>query len=366
MATRASLERIVDGRIWAEFCDQLKETGAAVLREGTPADPLTRAEGWRYLTRLLRAGLDSALEFGDPRLPGFYQLSNEVIKIGNDNPDNIYHNTTISGRYEYRITGNRGTVPFLSFGTKAGSYASTGEMIPTGQVEAEQLEIAPGGDFELHVSCREHPGNWLPMKPESSMLLVRQTFLDRPSEEPAQYRIECLDPPEDTRLDLDSFEERLFSSLEFVKGTANLFVDWMEGYEKHLNQLPSDDQARCQAAGGDRTIHYFQSYWRLEEDQALIVEARKIPDCTTWNLQLSDYWMQSLDYRHHRIHVNKHSAHYEDDGGVRIVIAHRDPGPSWPNWLTTQGHREGGMLFRWVQADEHPPLETRVVHFAEL
>ena len=138
MATKDSLQRIVDGRVWADFCDQLKEAGEAVLREGTPDDPLTRAEGWRYLTRLLRAGLDSTFEFGNPRLPGFYQLSNDVIKIGNDNPDNIYHNTTISGRYDYRITGTRGTVPFLSFGTKAGGYGSTGAMVPTGQVEAEQ------------------------------------------------------------------------------------------------------------------------------------------------------------------------------------------------------------------------------------
>ena len=295
MGREDSLQRIVDGRTWSAFCDRLKQTGEAVLREGTPSDPLTRAEGWRYLTRLVRAGLDSVLEFGDPRLPGFYQLSNEVIKIGNDNPDNIYHNSTISGRYEYRITGSRGGVPFLSFGTKAGGYGSTGEMVPTGQVEADQLEIAADGSFELRVSCREQSGNWLPMQPETSMLIVRQTFLDRPNEEPAHYRIECLDPPEDTQLDPESFEERLFASLDFVEGTANLFVDWMQDYEKHLNQLPSDDQARCQAAGGDRTIHYLQSYWRLADDEALIVEAPKIPACTTWNLQLSDYWMQSLD-----------------------------------------------------------------------
>ncbi len=35
---------------------------------------------------------------------------NETIKIGNDNPDNCYFNTTIDGRHDYVITGNRGTV----------------------------------------------------------------------------------------------------------------------------------------------------------------------------------------------------------------------------------------------------------------
>jgi hypothetical protein len=92
----------------------------------------------------------------------------------------------------------------------------------------------------------------------------------------------------------------------------------------------------------------------------------RIPECATWNLQISNYWMESLDYRYLKIHVNKHTAHYEPDGSVRIVLAHRDPGPRFQNWLTTAGHLEGGMLFRWVEAKEHPPVETRLVKLDEL
>ena len=77
--------------------------------------------------------------------------------------------------------------------------------------------------------------------------------------------------------------------------------------------------------------------------------------------------MESLDYRHHRIHVNKHTAHYEPNGGVRIVLAHADPGPGFPNWLETCGHDCGGMLFRWIDADgDHPPVRTRVIKLADL
>ena len=61
--------------------------------------------------------------------------------------------------------------------------------------------------------------------------------------------------------------------------TSNLFIDWMEIYDaKHLNQLPSDDQERCQRAGGDANIHYLQSYWKLDPDEALVIEADRIPD----------------------------------------------------------------------------------------
>ncbi len=366
MSHDAAVPRVLDGRVWEDFCEGLKRVGRVVMAEGCPATPLDRAEGYRYLTRLLRAGLESRLEYGDPRFPGFYQLSNETIKIGNDNPDNLYQNCTISGRYAYRITGTRGTVPYLSLGTKAGGYGSTGRMEPTGQLDAEDLQVGPRGELEIQVACEPRPGNWLPMTPESSMLIVRQTFADRRREEPARLRIERLGERVEARLTPDELAAGLQGALAFVQGTAELFVSWMEGYAAHTNQLPADDQEKCQRAGGDARIHYFQSRWRLAADEALLVEAPVIPECEGWNFQLSNFWMESLDYRHHRIHVNQHTATYEADGSVRIVVAHRDPGPSWPNWLETVGHREGGMLFRWIGARSHPPVHTRVVSFEEL
>jgi hypothetical protein len=239
-------------------------------------------------------------------------------------------------------------------------------MEPTGQIEIADMEIEPDGGFELVASCEEHPGNWLPMKPETTALIVRQTFLDRSREEAARMRIECLNPEGSSALDPETLEQKLASAVAFVRGTSNLFVDWMSGYESHVNELPPDDQAKCQAAGGDSKIFYLQSRWRLADDEALLVRAPVIPECESWNFQVSNYWMESLDYRYHRTHVNKHSAVPGEDGSVTIVVAHGDPGPKYPNALETAGHREGGMLFRWIGAASHPPVETRVVKFAEL
>ena len=57
--------------------------------------------------------------------------------------------------------------------------------------------------------------------------------------------------------------------------------------------------------------------------------------------------MESLDYRYHNICINKHSATYEPDGSVRVVVSHRDPG--LPNWIETADHREGTMCWRWYR-----------------
>ncbi|WP_101760593.1 DUF1214 domain-containing protein [Oceanicoccus sp. KOV_DT_Chl] len=357
---------IVDGSAWANFCDSLKEAGDIILRSETPNDVFNRAEGYRYLTRLLRAGLESNIESSDPRFPRFFQLANETIKIGNDNPDNIYQNVNLDGRLDYRITGTRGTVPYISFGTKAGSYATTGTMEPSGQLEVGDMQINEDGTFEIIVSSTKQEGNWLPMREDTSNMVVRQTFNDRNKEVPAELHIECISARENNYLQPLAFIEQLNRSVNFVKGTANLFVDWMEIYREHINKLPSDNQLRCQQAGGDASIHYFQSFWKLAPDEALVVTAKKIPNCSTWNFQLSNYWMESLDYRYYTISVNKHSASYNADGSVTIVVAHSNPGEKYPNWLNTTGHDQGGMLFRWIEADDHPPVDAEVVKFADL
>ena len=62
-------QRIVSGQSWEEFCDTLKAAGASLRFPGAPRDPFNQAEGYRYLSRLVRAGLEGFLEDADPRAP---------------------------------------------------------------------------------------------------------------------------------------------------------------------------------------------------------------------------------------------------------------------------------------------------------
>ncbi|MDD9995687.1 MAG: hypothetical protein OXS35_08105, partial [Dehalococcoidia bacterium] len=43
-------ERVVGGQSWNDFCDSLKAAGAALSFPGAPRDPLSQAEGYRYLS----------------------------------------------------------------------------------------------------------------------------------------------------------------------------------------------------------------------------------------------------------------------------------------------------------------------------
>jgi len=362
--TSESFDRAMDGTSWNEFCDTLKAAGAVVLGENTPTDPLDRAEGFRYLSRLTRAALESFLEYSDPLAPALNRPVHETAKIGADNPDNYYMRAAISGKHVYRLYGKRGTVNYLGFGAQSPGVASSGDSAQAGYIEAKDMEIAPDGSFELWLSVEPRPGNWLPLAEDSESLIVRQTFLDRDTETPADLKIERVDGTgRPDPLTPEKLDAGLNSASGLVLGCATLFAGWASGFEEHANELPRFDDSVSMGAGGDPNIAYYHSYWELAPDEALVIEAMP-PECDMWNFQLDNWWMESLDYRFHRVHTNKHIASYEPDGAVRIVVAHEDPG--LPNWIETTGHARGTMCFRWIRAKEHPQPQTRVVEFKDL
>lgn len=365
--TEESIEQqVLDGTLWDEFCDSLKEAGKVVQSAGAPDNAFDRAEGYRYLTRLLRGGLESALEFANSEFPVLRCPAHETIKMGADNPDNHYEATILDPNYDYRIVGTRGTVDYLGFSSVENRYASGGTMATTGFLDSRELSLGDNGEVEILVSRKKQSGNWLPMTEQTNQVNVRQTFQDRENESAAELRIE--------RLDTDGARPEPFSpkalakglkgAVRFVAGTSQLFEQWSESFVPDRNQLPPADQAYCQAIGGDPNIFYFHSYWELAEDEVLVLKADTIPECQNWNFQLDNWWMESLDYRYHRIHFNKHTATYAEDGSATLVISHADPGH--PNWVETAGHARGTMCWRWIGAQQHPLVEAKVVKLNEL
>ena len=360
-------QRVTSGQSWNEFCDSLKAAGAALNFPGAPRDPFGQAEGYRYLSRLTRAGLTAFVEHADPNAPVLHRVIDETTKLGADNPDNFYLTAALDGNYEYKITGRRNDIAYLSFGTQSGNYGQGGGLPPTGYIESDEIDMDPDGGFELVLSSAPQVSNWLPMTPETGTLVVRQTFGDRTTETPADLsieRINCLpDERRPSHLTARDLDEGLKKAGALVLGAPLLFAKWARDFSKHSNELPMFDPDVSLAAGGDPNITYYHSHWALAPDEALLIEATP-PECEHWNFQLNNYWMESLDYRHFTIHTNKHLAHYEADGSVCLIVAHEDPG--LPNWLDTAGHTSGTMCFRWVRAAEHPQPGCRVVKLASL
>lgn len=356
-----SLDRVLTGKVWEDFCDKLKAAGQVILRPEAPATEIDRAEGWRYLTRVTRIGLDMMLECADPDFPSFYSASHTTAKIGGDNPDNLYLNATVEGRRDYRIRGTRGTVHYLSFATRANRYAIDGTMTETGLLDSKDLVFDADGTFEIILSKTPQARNWLQMTEHTNFVNVRQTFLDRSREKPAALTIECIGGPKWPQpLTAEVLDRRLTGVGNFVGGTAKLFADWAQLFQSRPNELLPWDQQMFQKAGGDPTIFYLHGYWRLAPGEALIIES-DVPECVHWNLQLDNHWMESMDYRYLPAHVNKHTAKYNANGSVTVLVGGVE-NVTYPNFLYTAGHTQGSMLLRWVGAKSHPLPRCRVVN----
>jgi hypothetical protein len=366
MGSSTARERIASGQAWDEFCDRLKDAGKIILRPETPASEIDRAEGWRYLGRLTRMALEVCFENSDPDFPNLLNIPNATAKAGADNPDILYFSTSVRGDREYRLRGTRGTVPWLTFTTKALLAGPDGQAVavPTGGLDGRNLVTNPDGTFDIAVSQQARPGNWLALGAKTNMLVVRQVFLDKRHEAPATITIERIGGPAKPRpLSARQADWALKSAAHVLTRIARRYADWSQWYQGIPNTLRTVEGSPLREEATDSNTCYLYGYWSIAADEALVIET-PVPTCESWNFQLNNYWMESLDYRYHRITVNKHSARYNPDGSVTLVIAASDPGAT--NFIETAGHRCGTMVLRWTRAQQQPIPVCRVEKLAAL
>jgi hypothetical protein len=361
--TDGDTERLMSGRAWDDFCERLKKTGRRILEPDFPGSPRDRAEGFRHLTRMVVFGIHWTVEFADPDFPAFYRNDGDLVQWGAPNADNVYIRARIRGDGTYRITGNKGRLHEFVISTHDGDM----HMEKYGVFEertARDLEIAPDGSFEVILSPQAHPGSWMPLHPDVEYVLIRQYLSDWDHDEPGQFLIqkvgneglapEPLEPGRMARM-LDEAAER----------TERAVVYWNEFVARARANAPDNVVGLPRKAqGGAHSIFYGSAFYNLAEDEALLIECGR-PDADYWSFQLNTLgWFESLDIANRQTSLSMHQAHIDDDGELRVVLAHRDPGV--PNWLDTEGRREGTVSYRWVWARNTPTPISQVVKLDEV
>jgi hypothetical protein len=94
---------------------------------------------------------------------------------------------------------------------------------------------------------------------------------------------------------------------------------------------------------------YSMAPYVLGPEEALVITGRW-PKCRCANVSLWNRYLQTYDYAHRQVSLNRAQTALEPDGSYRIVIAHRDPGV--PNWLDTEGRPFGLVFWRFFLPDE--------------
>jgi hypothetical protein len=192
-------------------------------------------------------------------------------------------------------------------------------------------------------------------------MLVRQTMNDRTTEVPAALTLERLDAPGvPPPLDPARVTRGLARAAMQIIGSAETFADLSDRWAAQPNVLHPRDDRMAAESFGDPDLYYAGGYWRLEPNEALVIDVTP-PPCRYWSFLLCNYWTESLEYRYRPIWTNKHRATYRADGSVRIVVAAADPRLPGITWLDTEGHREGTMTLRWLLAETNPVPQPRVV-----
>jgi hypothetical protein len=354
----ATVDDLVSGRAWSHLLDRLGRASDVVLSDDVPRNAADVAAGFRHLLVLLGTGLDQALRSeSDPVLAVRPSGVDAVYKWGMDCPDCIYTGAPLRGGETYRLWGNRGSARYVGLQSMAGMASSANVLL-------DELDLGPDGEVELVLSADRPEGNWLPIAEDATQLVVRHFFYDWDTEVASSLSIERIGPrrdkvarpAEDPRAVV---ARQLIALGDFVVANLDFFLQFSRPDAPNTFLPPLDGTAMGGAAENRPVI----GSWELGPDEALLVEVTP-PQGLYWSFSLGNPWWETIDYGRHQSSLNGHQATVDDDGMVRAVIAHEDPGIA--NWLDTAGHGAGPVILRCVRTETAPVPSTRVIPFADV
>jgi hypothetical protein len=362
---------------WKDFCQRLEAAGDKVFKDYNPATSVNRADGFRFMAQNLGQAFDLGFETKDPRWPEIHPFNTPFCHLGGDAADFTYQQAWIDGACEYRITGNRGTAPFLNFtvyGPHLERQPGTGWPtlhepfgdVPEANIFGQQIETGWDGSFELWVGGPKREKNWLPTTPASRKLFIRQGF-DKWTELPVTMRIERVGGEGSRPLPTaEDMVEAIGWAGRFMSGLMNDWPDHPYQYTParfldFLNRFPPEpaDNAEADKRRGRAVANMA---WALAPDEALILEFDDHDGL--WSVTNMGPFFVSMDYLHRQVSYTPSRAKADRDGKIRLVLAHDDPG--YHNWLDTQGFERGATTYRNLMSEHRTELRTQVVKRADL
>lgn len=353
---------------WRSYVEPLGHVGGRLVELlADPQDPQSRQEMYVHLYSVIAQGY-FGLFYAEAAHPSFWPILNSAFNTLAPNPDDSYYLAPIEGDGVYRISGFRGTVHILSFSIGSGSLFTqgTGSHGPVlADYKADDLQIGQDGSFEVVLSQTRPEGcmgDWWPLDPKASTIMVRQRSYDWLNEVEGRLAIERLDRPAvKPRPSAAELAAKLREIAGWAERNTKRSIEIFNGYREKglINQVFLHGYP-----GGVPTQKYVDGLFDLKPDEALILETEVPMKCLYWNFQLTDELYATIDYVNRQTSLNGHSARLDADGKFRAVISARDPGV--PNWLDTAGYRRGGILGRWQEYSNAPLPTLTKVNVAEV
>lgn len=338
-------------KAWRDFTDALEEAQQLVFGDPEIQTDLEKAEGLRYLTRLITAAALTELEAHDPAYPQFVLLESPWMQYALPNPDCRYLYAALDGRFEYRIFGQRGNSRVFEIQVWEGEIGDFGRLRSADS--ASDFDLGPQGQLEVLLSRTKQGANCMRLPEGTCWVVVREYFYDWDTEEASELFIERQDAqypaPPLTGTDLTDRFQLMVNFLRLVPGYCAKAVEMHRAAERDKVPFPPMTLGRSELGYEDQIgfkgMLYGQGYYQCGPEEAVILEVEP-PDCLYWNFQISSEFFEACEWNVRQTSINGHQAALDADGVFRAVISQHDPGV--PNWLDTAGRLSGLISARYL------------------
>lgn len=347
-----------DGTLWREVARTIEELQKLVHEDPRVNAPILRAEGMRYLTRLIAGVIPLTMDGWDADYPELIRFVTPYIQYGIPAADCCYHMAAVHGDHVYRLHGYRGTSRLFDVESREGH---TAQLAAWKLVDRKcDFALDADGNVDILLSATPQAGNWVRIPEGPGSIVFRQYYYDWLTEQPALMRIERLGasyPP--PPLSPQRVAERLQLLIDWLRNVprACQFAvrEYYEADPSTLKFVPID------FAWAD--LQYGKGSYRCAADEAVLLEVTP-PVAPYWSIQLTSHYWEALDWNWRQTSINGHQAMLDADGKFRAVISHVDPGV--PNWLDAGSHETGLITARYYKAESTPQPQLRTIKLATL
>lgn len=341
---------------WQEACDRLAAIGRRLGDDDFPSAEADRADGIAHMVEQAMCWMGWSVFHADPRRPRFQRQNDLITQWGGPNADNVYRHARVEPGRRYRIRGHMHSCEEFVLAVRAGfmHLPTWGTLF---EITATELGISEGHEFEFLVG----DGTSVPLPEGALSVSIREYYWDWVEDEPATFTIECLDDDAAEpapRRDAASTAAQLREGVDGVVHSTEYWNTYMR--EEAAKGDDNAFQPVFELAKGLDAARYSFCFWDLGPDDALVAEI-EVPPARYWSLQLYDIpWFHLVDVTEHLVSLNHTQARVDDDGVIRAVVSHRDPGV--PNWLDAAGLQRGLFTLRafWTTGEVATPT-TRLV-----
>ncbi len=400
-------EPTLSQKSWNHFCDELKRIGEKITGPTGARNARERAEGYRYLTRLISAGHELEMEI-DRHDPILARMMTRMRKFKGDGTDTLYHEAKLDETQTYKFSIRRGDDLYYSATVYAhderDAYYIVDHLIDD---EIEWDDIFGEEIAEIYLSEKRPEGarNWLELKGRKPILFTRQYFQEfvRATDEgklrPAIQNIECVSSsPDLAPYSEEEFEAGIGRLIDFIEDATDVSIGLsifaglnLIAYEKTQAGQKSQathitdgslvlDEAREDEYSPEQLaqmidpklvannlpgpgIQYLGAWFKLAPDEAILIEGTDVP-CRYWSCQTLTRYLESGDYMHFQVGLNNNQVIMDEDGSFRIYACAEDPGVD--NWVCTQGYENAHILIRTLCADPLMEATFKVVKIADI